>query len=98
LDFNKEIFISRMHGANIKKKVLSMFNRSTICSVSVQPISEHAVVFWVTFRLSNIDRGILKAEHVDSIGEIGNTYRILMGKLRGMCPLDRSKRCDDIEK
>ena len=67
--------------------------------MSIQPISEHAVVVWVTFTLRNIHRGIPEAEHVDSIEGIGNEYRILMWKLRGMCPLGRSKRCDDdIEK
>ena len=66
-----------------------------MCYVSTQPISEHAAVIWVTFRLRNIDRGISEAEHDDIIGEIGNAYRILMAKLRGMCPLGRSKRCDD---
>ena len=70
-----------------------------MCSVRIQRLSEHVVVVWVTFRLSNIERGILEAEHVGSIGEIRNAYRIFMGKLCGMCPLDRSKRCDDdIEK
>jgi hypothetical protein len=67
--------------------------------VTVQPISEHAAVVWVTFRLSNIDTEISEADQIDSIGEIGNAYRIFMGKLRGICPLGRSKCCDDdIEK
>jgi hypothetical protein len=70
-----------------------------MCSARIRPISEDAVVVRVTFTLSNIDGGIMEAEHVDSIGEIGNAYRILMGKLRDVCPLGRSKRCDcDIEK
>jgi len=65
-----------------------------MCSARIRPVSD-VVVVRVTCRLSNIDRGLLEAEHVDSTAEIGNAYRIFMGKLRDVCPLGRSKRCDD---